>query len=192
MTSISLTLRSMLSNCTDIPAKLRWLFLLCVLCISNVHAQTPAGNPSTAEMIEQLKAPAVATGTRGLSRGLRNLEVVAAPPPSLSLQIQFDFNSARVSPVSQQALKNLAKALQSPELTSSKFLIEGHTDAKGKDDYNLKLSQLRADAVRQYLMAQSVDGERLRAEGKGSQELANAADPFAAENRRVRVVNLLE
>ena len=110
--------------------------------------------------------------------------------PSLSLLIQFDFNSARVRPESQQALANLSVALQSPELRNSTFALEGHTDAKGSADYNVRLSALRAQAVRDYLMGRGVEQVRLQASGKGASELANVEQPFAPENRRVRIVNL--
>ncbi|NDA99675.1 MAG: OmpA family protein [Betaproteobacteria bacterium] len=110
--------------------------------------------------------------------------------PSLSLLIQFDFNSARVRPESQQALANLSVALQSPELRNSTFALEGHTDAKGSADYNVRLSALRAQAVRDYLMGRGVEQVRLQASGKGASELANLEQPFAPENRRVRIVNL--
>ena len=150
---------------------------------STVSAQT---TPSASEMVEQLK-PAPRT------RSLRNLTVEATAPeakPSLSLLIQFDFNSAKVKPESQQALSNLAQALQSKDLLASTFAVEGHTDAKGRADYNLKLSQQRADAVRNYLASNGVLDARLNAVGKGATELANTADPLAADNRRVRIVNL--
>ncbi len=169
-------------------------------------AQTSA--PSTAEMIEQLKAPAPAAQFK--TRGLRNLSVEATPDtasetaigsnataaqtpavrPSLSLLIQFDFNSAQIRPESQQSLMNLAQALKAPELLNSNFAVEGHTDAKGGSDYNLRLSQQRADAVQKFLAQRGVASDRLMAVGKGSTQLANSSDPFAAENRRVRIVNL--
>ncbi len=116
--------------------------------------------------------------------------IEAAARPSLSLLIQFDFNSARVKPESQQALATLSQALLSAELSKSKFAIEGHTDAKGSVEYNRKLSEQRAIAVRELLRIQGVAETRLIASGKGASELANSADPLAAENRRVRVVNL--
>ena len=159
-------------------------------CLPNLLAQTA---PSAAEMVEQLKAP---TGAGPRTRSLRNLTVeaapdgTAAPKPSLSLLIQFDFNSAKVKPESQQALLNLAQALQSRELVESKFAVEGHTDGKGRADYNLKLSQQRADAVRDFLASKGVTDARLQAVGKGASELVNSADPLASENRRVRIVNL--
>jgi outer membrane protein OmpA-like peptidoglycan-associated protein len=115
---------------------------------------------------------------------------IAEAKPSLSLLIQFDLNSARVKPESQQALANLAVALKSQELLASRFAVEGHTDATGRADHNQRLSQQRADAVRDVLTAQGVARQRLQTAGKGSAELANSADPASFENRRVRIVNL--
>lgn len=104
--------------------------------------------------------------------------------------IQFDFNSARVRPESRQVLVNLSQALRSPGLVESNFVVEGHTDARGNAAANVKLSQQRAQAVRDFLSAQGVAPSRLVATGKGATELANRTEPFAAENRRVRIVNL--
>lgn len=151
------------------------------LCLAwPLLAQT--STPSTEQMIQQLQAPR--------TRGLRNLAVEPVVRPSVSLLIQFDFNSARVRPESQQVLTNLSQALQSPELLSAHFAVEGHTDAKGGKDFNQKLSQQRAQAVSDFLKTQGVVEARLVVAGKGASELANSTDPFAAENRRVRIVNL--
>jgi outer membrane protein OmpA-like peptidoglycan-associated protein len=87
-------------------------------------------------------------------------------------------------------LTNLSQALQSPELLESKFAVEGHTDAKGNPDFNLKLSEQRAIAVREFLKVRGVLPDRLIVSGKGSTDLANDAAPYSAENRRVRIVNL--
>lgn len=114
----------------------------------------------------------------------------AAEAPSVSLAIQFEYNSARVSAASRQTLQQLAQALQSPELAAYRFRIEGHTDAKGQAGYNRKLSQARADEVRQLLVAQGVAAARLSSIGMGASQLALPSQPFAAENRRVRIVNL--
>ena len=171
------------------PYPFKYLMLLLTLAAGlGVSAATSAqAPPSATEMIEQLKTPPPRT------RSLRNLTVESAAPeakPSLSLLIQFDFNSAKVKPESQQALSNLAQALQSKDLLASTFAVEGHTDGAGRADYNMKLSQQRADAVRSYLASNGVLDSRLNAVGKGSTELANTADPLAADNRRVRIVNL--
>jgi OOP family OmpA-OmpF porin len=184
-----------------------------LLAAMSVGAQTQT--PSADQMIEQLKGPrtrslrnltveAAAPGTAApiaSTNASANAPTTAATTsssaadspavrPSLSLLIQFDFNSATVRPESQQALANLSQALQSSELVSFKFAVEGHTDAKGSAGYNQKLSQSRAGAVRDFLVAQGVATDRLTAAGKGSSDLANRAEPFAPENRRVRIVNL--
>jgi outer membrane protein OmpA-like peptidoglycan-associated protein len=164
-------------------------------------AQVPSQAPSADAMIEQLKPKPAATpfgggrtrslgGTRNLGVDAATVQEVAAERASLSLQIQFDFNSARVKPESGLALANLATALQSIDLQSAKFAIEGHTDAKGGADYNQRLSQQRADAVREFLVGKGVDAVRLSSAGKGASDPANKDDPLAAENRRVKIVNL--
>ena len=175
--------------------------VLALACCGATEAVWAQNVPSTAEMVEQLKIKPAST-SQPRTRSMRNLTIesagatVAGPEaagtarPSLSLLIQFDFNSAEVKPESQQALANLAQALQSKELVDAKFAVEGHTDAKGRAEYNLKLSQQRADAVRAFLARQGVTEVRLAAVGKGASELVNEADPLSAENRRVRIVNL--
>ncbi|MBV8680832.1 MAG: OmpA family protein [Aquitalea sp.] len=135
------------------------------------------------------------------TRSLRNLLAKPAPvnptaevnqdaPPSVSLAIQFDFNSSHINHGSQLALEHLASALKSPELEHSSFLVEGHTDAKGGAAFNQQLSERRASEVKKTLVALGVAAERLRSAGKGASEPANPVDPFAAANRRVRIVNL--
>ena len=170
--------------------------LVFIVALGLVAAAQADETPTAQQMIEQLKP---VPHTRSLGR---NLKVEGLPPavagqpledvkPALTLaMIQFDFNSARVKAESLPVLSNLAEALQSKELQNSVFAVEGHTDAKGSAAYNLKLSQQRAQAVADFLKSKGVDEARLLAAGKGSAELANSEQPFAAENRRVRIVNL--
>ncbi|SDH16618.1 OmpA family protein [Propionivibrio dicarboxylicus] len=113
-----------------------------------------------------------------------------AARPSISLSILFEFNSAKITQESQFVLRNLANALASQELRGNSFLIEGHTDAKGGDAYNMRLSQQRADAVRQWLVERGIAEQQLFALGRGSRDLALPQDPFAGENRRVRIVTV--
>jgi len=124
------------------------------------------------------------------TRSLRNLQVEQITPPSVSLTIQFDFDSSKVSASSASQLKQLAKALKSDDLAALSFRIEGHTDSKGTPEYNKSLSQMRADSVKKYLQQLGVAAQRLETEGMGDTHLANAEDKFAAENRRVRIVTL--
>jgi len=70
-------------------------------------------------------------------------------------------------------------------------LLEGHTDNKGADKYNMKLSQRRADAVRTFIIEQhGVDAGRLTAKGFGETKpvASNATDEGRAKNRRVEAV----
>jgi outer membrane protein OmpA-like peptidoglycan-associated protein len=106
------------------------------------------------------------------------------------MAIRFDFNSAHLRPEGASVLDRPAAALQTPDLKSSRFLIEGHTDAQGSADYNLRLSQSRADEVRRYLVAQGLAPQRLSSVGRGSREPADPSAPMSPENRRVRIVNL--
>jgi outer membrane protein OmpA-like peptidoglycan-associated protein len=154
------------------------LVLPLILSTPGVAAQT--STPLDAQqLIERLESPPV-------TRGLRNLKPVQR---SIDLVIQFDFDSDRLQSSSLDQLKQLAQAMQSERLLQSTFLIEGHTDAKGSGTYNLNLSEKRAAAVARFLQSQGVNSDRLASTGKGASELANTADPYAAENRRVRIIN---
>jgi OOP family OmpA-OmpF porin len=70
---------------------------------------------------------------------------------------------------------------------SASGVVEGHTDSVGNDDYNLKLSQRRADSVRKYLVDKGVPAARLEAKGYGeAQPVAdNKTADGRAQNRRV-------
>ncbi|MDH5539154.1 MAG: OmpA family protein [Rhizobacter sp.] len=175
-----------------------WLLGAAALMPTAVHAQPL---PDTRQIIEALKRSPSPSQTQTQTRGLRNLVVrekspnpVAAvttvPPASIDLTIQFDFGSAATREESRPLLESLADALQSPELQGSRFLIEGHTDAVGSAAHNLKLSIDRADEVRRILVVSGVMPSRITTAGRGSEQPANAADPKAGENRRVRIVNL--
>jgi outer membrane protein OmpA-like peptidoglycan-associated protein len=132
------------------------------------------------DLIEKLTPPD-APKTRSLGRN------IVPKPVTLDLSINFDFDSANLQASSKPLLDNLASAMNSERLASLKFRVEGHTDAKGKAEYNQELSARRALAVQNYLISQSVSNDRLQAEGKGFSELLMPDKPLASENRRVRI-----
>jgi len=68
--------------------------------------------------------------------------------------------------------------------------VEGHTDSVGTDDYNLKLSQRRADAVRDYLTANSISAANVQSIGLGKADPVASNDTPAGrqQNRRVEMV----
>ncbi|MEL6141287.1 MAG: OmpA family protein, partial [Bacteroidota bacterium] len=102
--------------------------------------------------------------------------------------IHFTTNSAEIIPRSYAEINRIAKAMGAhPEMS---FRIEGHTDHVGTEDYNLKLSQRRATAVRQALIEMGIGEERLTAIGQGeSTPIADNSTPEGkAMNRRVEFI----
>lgn len=160
--------------------KALWLLACCLLHGVLAGAQ-PLDKASPRELIDKLSPPASST------RSLRNL---TPQPVTVDLSVQFDFDSARLLPASQPLLENLASAMNSERLAQLHFQVEGHTDAKGRADYNLQLSKRRAQAVVDFLTQHRVDAARLQAQGKGATELLMPERPEASENRRVRITVL--
>ena len=107
---------------------------------------------------------------------------------SLPGSIYFDFDKAEVRPEMQGRLVEIAKALSAVDRGS--LLIEGHTDSDGATDYNLRLSELRAEAVRKILVNAGVGGDRVRAVGYGEMRprVPNTTAAAKAQNRRVEIV----
>ena len=109
----------------------------------------------------------------------------------LTIAIQFDLNSARIRPASYRAIGLMADALYSPYLQQYCFLVVGNTDATGSREYNLKLSDQRANAVREAMVNPfGIGPARIEAVGLGEEQLLNRANPDAAENRRVQLINI--
>ena len=75
-------------------------------------------------------------------------------PPSIDLHIPFEYNSDKLTPDAIFILRRLGAALKNPQLANYRFKLAGHTDSKGSVDYNQKLSERRAIAVRDYLIFQ--------------------------------------
>jgi outer membrane protein OmpA-like peptidoglycan-associated protein len=111
--------------------------------------------------------------------------------PAIDLQdIYFEFDSAAISPQAMPQLRELGAALADPRLAGASFTIGGHTDATGGDAYNTRLSERRADAVRRFLAENyMIPSATLHAVGYGKHQPKNKADLYAAENRRVEIVN---
>jgi OOP family OmpA-OmpF porin len=105
---------------------------------------------------------------------------------SITLEgVTFDYDSARLTPDSALALDDIAAGLKKyPRL---KVELQGHTDNKGPDAYNLSLSQKRADAVREYLLKTGIPATQMTAKGYGEgQPIAdNTTDDGRSKNRRV-------
>jgi outer membrane protein OmpA-like peptidoglycan-associated protein len=106
-------------------------------------------------------------------------------------KVYFDFNKDTIQPRSFELLNQIAELLKGrPDI--GKVLIGGHTDAKGKDLYNLNLSQRRADSVMRYLIDRGVDPSRLKAQGFGRNQpvATNDTEEGREKNRRVEFLIL--
>jgi outer membrane protein OmpA-like peptidoglycan-associated protein len=107
---------------------------------------------------------------------------------SSEVRVGFALGSAQLTPDSRGEIEAFAKALRSPQLASKRFVVEGHTDAIGDRDSNLKLSQERAEAVAAYLRSLGVESSRLDAKGFGFDKPLPGRSAKAAVNRRVQLV----
>lgn len=102
--------------------------------------------------------------------------------------VLFEFGKYALKPDARERLARVAGiVLAHPSL---KLEIEGHTDNVGSDDYNQKLSEDRANAVRDYLTSQGLRAEQVTAKGFGESQPAASNDTPAGrkQNRRVEIV----
>lgn len=115
---------------------------------------------------------------------------VAPEPKKLVLEgVNFDFDKATLRHDEISDLEKNVEALK--EWGDVDVEVAGHTDSKGSDKYNQKLSRQRADAVRNFLISKGVSADRLTAKGYGeSQPVAdNTTEEGRFKNRRVELIN---
>jgi outer membrane protein OmpA-like peptidoglycan-associated protein len=196
----------------DVAMKfLRPLLVASTLCSSTLIWETPAfaqDEMSAEEIQQKLKPKKLTRSLKGGDNGKAELDEILsrsigiverkkiveitqkAKLPSLDFSINFDFDSADIDQGSYGTLDTLAEALKSQDLYEYRFLVNGHTDSKGGDDYNLDLSERRAASVVEYLVSRhDIDASRLKPIGFGETALKDEADGEAAENRRVEIIN---
>ena len=111
--------------------------------------------------------------------------------PHFNVEVQFNPDSPIIRPESYRTIGRIADALYDPTLLPFVVLIVGRTESTGKRDYNLTLSQRRADAIRGVLVTTfKISPKRINAVGLGEEQLQDAAHPNAAVNQQVQVVTL--
>jgi len=136
-------------------------------------------------------APARRAGSNVAAQ--RPSQAVSRPPAAAQgqradLRLTFALGSATLTPMAQAEARVFAQSLLRPELSGMRFLIEGHTDSVGGRDFNLDLSQRRAEAVADYLASQGVPRSRLDVRGYGFDRPLPGRSAAAQENRRVEAV----
>ena len=104
-----------------------------------------------------------------------------------SKTVLFDYDKATIRQESYSALQNIANIMK--EYPNTTFHVEGHTDSRGSDSYNMKLSKERAASVMNYLTTIGMSSDRLTSEGYGeSRPIAtNATNAGRQQNRRVEI-----
>ena len=108
----------------------------------------------------------------------------------------FEFNKADLSQPARMKVSEIASIANDPHVVERKLLIEGHTDSSGSYEYNLELSNRRAETVHQALLAGKVADSRMSTRGYGEKypiadnlKADGSPNPVGqAKNRRVEVV----
>lgn len=153
--------------------------------------------PSADQFIDALKPSPEGAGLK--LRGLRRRPADAGggegssdsqPRRAVAFRIEFEFDSFELTAPARRALDNLAIALDTLDLRGERYLLEGHTDSVGGENYNLQLSSLRAAATKKYLTTKhGIASHRLATVGRGESRLLDPRQPSSAINRRVQIVS---
>lgn len=147
---------------------------------------------------ERPRAPAPAPAPQPVRRAAPEPAPAPAPPPvpapepevifEFSSEVTFGLNSAQLQPSAVAELNDAIELLaMHPELTQIE--VAGYTCDLGDSDYNQGLSQRRATAVHDYLVANGIDDDRLSVRGFGESrpKVPNTSDANRSENRRVEL-----
>ncbi len=140
--------------------------------IEGFHTELAAAEITIDDRLARLDAEVTAT------------EVIIRLPGS----VLFDFDSEAIRPDAERTLSEVVGVLEA--YAGRPVRIEGHTDSIGTDEYNRDLSERRADAVRDWLVAHRIPAASLRTTGHGeSRPVAeNATAEGRQRNRRVEIV----
>jgi outer membrane protein OmpA-like peptidoglycan-associated protein len=176
-------------------------------------AQAPAAGGTSAgdtseEWIKKLAAPATdpeidlvelkkqaADRIKSKAEPIPNKRPLLAPEltklPQFVAEILFDDDVAVVRPDSYRTLGRIADTITHPSMLGHKFLIVGHTASGGRRDFNLTLSQRRADVIRDVLVNTfKVSPKRLVTLGLGEEQLLDRARPGAPANNQFHVITI--
>ncbi len=108
-----------------------------------------------------------------------------ACPPKMNLNINFKFDSSEIKKESEPRVEEFSSLLKCTPSYQAEII--GHTDSVGSDAYNLKLSQRRADAVKDMIIKNGISPDRLTTTAKGESEpiATNKTKDGRAQNRRI-------
>lgn len=130
-------------------------------------------------------ADATETKTETVVTASDNATLVKMPEDlGVNIRIEFAFDSSALDETQKPKLSTLCNVMKSSDIQL--FRIIGHTDASGSDDYNERLSRLRAEEVQRFFVKDcGIEAGRLEAVGLGERFLLDDASPDSDDNRRV-------
>lgn len=145
--------------------------------------ETAAAEPATST--EVAPATEVASTTETVVTENETATLVKMPADlGVNVRIEFAFDSAALDEAQKPKLAKLCNVMKAADIQL--FRIIGHTDASGSDDYNERLSRLRAEEVQRFFVNDcGIDAGRLEAVGVGERFLLEGTDPDSDQNRRV-------
>lgn len=149
-------------------------------------AQQAARPDFTADAVIGLLIDQVDLGaSRSICIGTQS-ECAQSKPKPFDMMLTFDLDSAQLLPQAEANLRVVAQALKNEKLKKATFHVKGHTDSRGESDHNQALSDLRAKAVSNFLLALAVDPSQVVAVGLG-ESAPRYPDPRDPGNRRVEL-----
>lgn len=144
-----------------------------------------------AAMLSACQAPPPAPGPQGLTPQQQQVLRDQGFSPAdqgwelqMSGKLLFDFDSSQLGSAARTKLKELVRALKGVGI--DRLRVEGHTDDRGGEAYNLRLSLRRAEAVAELLVESGIERGNIDVKGLGSSRPVVPRD--AAENRRVAII----
>jgi peptidoglycan-associated lipoprotein len=153
-------------------------------CSSTAKKDASPANGADSSAMKNQSAESAADGARLSGKNAGAKDMFGAPESGELLVVHFPFDSSTLTQEAQDNLRANAEFLrQNPE---ARIVVEGHTDERGADEYNLALGERRAKAVREYLTLLGIDSSRMQTVSYGSQQPAERGgdeDAFS-KNRR--------
>jgi OOP family OmpA-OmpF porin len=186
------------------------LLTLAAFAASPSRAQAPAAAPARDDIVNALShfdtgpdldiaALKQKITERSKMRGKNEPEPAKRPPivpelkdlPTFNVAIQFDVDTPIILPDSYETVGRIADALVNAPLLAYSFLIVGHSDANGKREANVILSQRRADAIRDVLVNTfKISAKRVTSLGLGEEQFIDQAHPASPVNLQIQIVTV--
>lgn len=172
-------------------AEVCWRHFLVVMTRGKGVVMKLTGKSSTVFFICAALSAVACTSTKEAEPAAAAQEAAKTPDQQLDEAIKlaldtvyFEFDSAALTPQATENLKAMAAAMK--KIGTAKIMIEGHTDERGSNEYNLTLAQKRADSIKSFLLSEGVAAESIETASFGEERpVQDGHDETAfAKNRR--------